>query len=115
VWQLQRVLEVERPDALLLTGGGAQFSPALYNEVMRPYRKDIIAGQLIIGAIDTIPDQIDYLKEGLSTINVGQGPAEMGVKTLQIILRLADGQSTALAYYTGVNVCRRDNISVCLQ
>tara|TARA_B100001109_G_scaffold12140_1_gene9050 strand:- start:17348 stop:18325 length:978 start_codon:yes stop_codon:yes gene_type:complete len=115
VLQLQRLLEVEQPDAMLLTGGGAQFQAGEYRQALAPYRQAITSGELIIAGIDTVPDQLAYLRDGLATVNVGQQPEAIGRQTLDMLNKLANGDLVNMVIYTGLNVCRKDNTDNCLQ
>ena len=62
---------------------------------------------------DTLPVQIDILKEGLASGNVGQRPFEMGYKAMYCLKDIKDGKPAPKdPTYTGLDVCtpedRRD-------
>jgi ribose transport system substrate-binding protein len=95
------------------TGGGPQFIPEQYRKLIEPFKDDIKTGKLIFANIDTIPAQIEYLKEGISTVNVGQRPYEMGKWSMKILKMLTDGEIPPLIIYTGVTICTQKNADTC--
>jgi hypothetical protein len=42
--------------------------------LVEPFKNDLKTGKLMIANMDTIPAQVEYLKEGIGTVNVGQRP-----------------------------------------
>lgn len=112
--QITRVLKTSKPDVLLSTGGGGIFSENAYKKAILPYKTKIASSELIIASIDTVPAQIRLLKEGLSTINIGQRPYEMGVKTFETLWALADKQKVDPIMYTGTTYCTQTNVDTCL-
>ena len=67
-------------DAFIPTGGFPQFVPDAYRAAVTPHKDKIASGELALVVADTLPVQIDLLKEGLSAGQVGQRPFEMGYK-----------------------------------
>ena len=58
---------------------------------------------------DTLPVQMDLMKEGLSLGQVGQRPFEMGYKTMYFLLDIVkDGKNPEDPTYTGLDVCTPD-------
>jgi len=111
--QMAKVLTSFKPDVFISTGGGPQFLPQTYRAMMTPFRKKISAGELLIANIDTTPEQIQYLKEGLSTVNVGQQPYEMGKWSVSLLKMLTDGQPVPLIIYTGLTHCNAHSADYC--
>ena len=67
-------------DAFTPTGGFPQFLPDAYEKIATKYKDKIASGALALVVADTLPVQIDLMKKGLSTGQVGQRPFEMGYK-----------------------------------
>ena len=66
-------------DAFGIMGGWPLFgAPQPYRDLFRPLADRIASGDFVIGAADTIGDEVAIAKEGLVTALVGQRPFEMG-------------------------------------
>jgi len=64
---------------------------------------------------DTLPVQIDLLKEGLASGNVGQRPFEMGYKAMYFLKDIKDGKAPPKdPSYTGLDVCTPENVATCI-
>jgi len=59
--------------------------------------------------------QLEYLKEGISTINVGQRPYEMGHWSIKVLNRLAAGKSVPTIIHTHLTLCHKDNVNACTE
>ncbi len=101
-------------DAFVPTGGFPQFVPNAYRQVAERYRDRIASGDLALVVADTLPVQMDILKDGLSLGQVGQRPFEMGYRAMYILKDLVDGKSVQDPIYTGLDVCTPDNQDDCL-
>jgi ribose transport system substrate-binding protein len=113
--QVARLLETHYFDVILVTGGGPQFIPAKYRKMMEPFKNDIKTGKLIFANIDTIPTQVEYLKEGIATVNVGQRPYEMGKWSARILKMITDGEIPPAVVSTAMTICTRQNADTCTQ
>lgn len=111
--QMIRVIKNFDVDTFISTGGGSQFLPEKYRQGLAPYKNAILEGQLTIASIDTLPVQLEYLHEGLSSLNVGQRPAEMGKWSLHILDLLTNGHHAPLIINTGLTVCLPDTTNDC--
>ena len=68
-------------DAFGIMGGWPLFgAPQPYRDLFKPLADKIASGDFVIGAADTIGDEVAIAKEGLVTALVGQRPFEMGYK-----------------------------------
>jgi len=101
-------------DAFVPTGGFPQFVPNAYRQVAEQYRSKIADGSLALVVADTLPVQMDLMKDGLSLGQVGQRPYEMGYRAMFILKDLVDGKTVADPIYTGLDVCTPDNADSCL-
>jgi ribose transport system substrate-binding protein len=64
---------------------------------------------------DTLPVQIDQMKEGLSLGQVGQRPFEMGYKTMLALEAMKSGKpAPADPTYTGLDVCTPATVATCI-
>jgi ribose transport system substrate-binding protein len=102
-------------DAFLPTGGFPQFIPDANRAAVGKY-KDLIASKaLALVVADTLPVQIDQMKEGLSLGQVGQRPFEMGYKTMMALKDMKEGKpAPADPTYTGLDVCTPETVDTCI-
>jgi ribose transport system substrate-binding protein len=64
---------------------------------------------------DTLPVQIDQMKEGLSLGQVGQRPFEMGFKTMNALAEMTAGKPAPKdPTYTGLDVCTPETVATCI-
>jgi ribose transport system substrate-binding protein len=113
--QMIRMISTYKVEMFLGTGGGSQFSPALYRKAIAPYKEKIKTGKLLIANIDTISPQLQYLKEGISTVNVGQRPYQMGKWVVKILELISDGEIHPAMVITGMTKCTKENWDTCAE
>ena len=102
-------------DAFIPTGGFPQFVPDAYRAAVTQYKDKIASGALALVVADTLPVQIDLMKEGLSAGQVGQRPFEMGYKVIYAIKDMKEGKpAPADPTYTGLDVCTPDTADTCI-
>ncbi len=102
-------------DAFTPTGGFPQFVPDAYRDVASKYKDKIASGALALVVADTLPVQIDLMKEGLSAGQVGQRPFEMGYKVIYAIKDMKEGKpAPADPTYTGLDVCTPETADTCI-
>src|SRR3954468_14485745 len=78
-------------DAFVPTGGFPQFVPDANRAAVEPYKPKIADGSLALVVADTLPTQIDQMKEGFSAGQVGQRPFEMGYEVMNAFEKMAEG------------------------
>ncbi len=100
-------------DAFILVGGWAQFGPQAYAQVTDQVMPKLKAKQLAIIAGDTLPPQLDALKNGRSHAQIGQRPFEMGYKAPTVMIDLIAGKTVADPLYTGLDECVPGNLDKC--
>ncbi|MBN9010093.1 MAG: substrate-binding domain-containing protein [Rhizobiales bacterium] len=101
-------------DAFTATGGFAQFLPDANKAALEKHKGKIADGSLVLAVADTLQMQLDQLKEGYSTGNVGQRPMEMGYKVIYAIYDMKNGKpAPADPTYTGLDTCTKDNADTC--
>ena len=102
-------------DAFVPTGGFPQFIPDANRAAVEPYKGKIADKSLALVVADTLPVQIDQMKEGLSLGQVGQRPFEMGYKTMMALLAMKEGKGNpADPTYTGLDVCTPETADTCI-
>ena len=100
--------------AFVPTGGFPQFVPKAYRQVAEKYRDRIENNTTALVVADTLPVQMDILKDGLSHGQVGQRPFDMGYRAMYILKDIKEGKPVDDPIYTGLDVCEPDNIDTCL-
>jgi len=101
-------------DAFAATGGFAQFLPDANKAALEKFKGKIADGSLVLAIADTLPMQLEQLKDGYSTGNVGQRPMEMGYKVIHAIYDMKNGKpAPADPTYTGLDTCGKDNTDTC--
>ncbi|HRO11342.1 substrate-binding domain-containing protein [Amaricoccus sp.] len=102
-------------DAFTPTGGFPQFIPDANRAAVEPYKGKIADGSLALVVADTLPIQIDQLREGFSAGQVGQRPFEMGYKVMFAFQQMAEGGAAPEdPTYTGLDVCTPDTVDTCI-
>jgi ribose transport system substrate-binding protein len=102
-------------DAYISTGAFTQWNPDAYRNVATKVKDKIDSGELALVVADTLPMQMDLLKEGLSDGQVGQRPFEMGYQTMHFLLDIVEnGKNPEDPTYTGLDVCTPDNAETCI-
>jgi ribose transport system substrate-binding protein len=103
-------------DAFGIMGGWPLFgAPQPYRDLMRPLADRIASGDFVIGAADTIGEEVAIAKEGLVTALVGQRPFEMGYKAPSVMIDLIEGKEVEDPVFTGLDECTKDNADTCIQ
>jgi ribose transport system substrate-binding protein len=100
-------------DAFILVGGWAQFGPQAYAQVTGQVMPKLKSKELIIIAGDTLPPQLDALKNGRSHAQIGQRPFEMGYRAPTVMIDLIAGKKVADPLYTGLDECVATNLDKC--
>jgi ribose transport system substrate-binding protein len=62
---------------------------------------------------DTLPMQMELLREGLSHAQVGQRPFEMGYRAMVLLHELHLGAAVPEQVYTGLDVCLAEDADGC--
>ena len=102
-------------DAFIPTGGFPQFIPDANRAAVGKYKDKIASKALALVVADTLPIQLDQMKEGLSLGQVGQRPFEMGYKSMKALLDIKNGKAApADPSYTGLDVCTPENVATCI-
>jgi ribose transport system substrate-binding protein len=102
-------------DAFVPTGGFPQFIPDANRAAVGKFKDKIASKALALVVADTLPVQMDQMKEGLSLGQVGQRPFEMGYKSMLFMLDMKQGKpGPADPTYTGLDVCTPETAATCI-
>jgi ribose transport system substrate-binding protein len=103
-------------DAFGIMGGWPLFgAPQPYRDLFKPMAEKIASNDFVIGAADTIGDEVAIAKEGLVTALVGQRPFEMGYKAPTVMINLIEGKKVEDPVFTGLDECTKDTVDTCIQ
>jgi ribose transport system substrate-binding protein len=102
-----------RIDAVLDAGGAPQMVTQGYRELMAKYQDRLKNHSLIMLFVETLPMQMDLLKEGLSDGQVGQRPYEMGYRAMYVLDDLSKGKSVPDPITIGLDVCTAETAATC--
>lgn len=103
-------------DAFGIMGGWPLFgAPQPYRDLFKPIAEKIAKNEFVIGAADTIGDEVAIAREGLVTALVGQRPFEMGYKAPSVMLDLIAGKPVEDPVFTGLDECTKDTVDTCIQ
>jgi ribose transport system substrate-binding protein len=96
------------------TGGFPQFVPNAYRDTAGKYKDRISSKKTVLVVADTLPVQMQILKDGLSHGQVGQRPFEMGYRAMYVLQELVQGKKVQDPMYTGLDVCTPENQATCV-
>ena len=96
------------------TGGFPQFVEKAYRRITLKHEDRIRSKTTVLVFADTLPMQMEILRDGFSHAQVGQRPFEMGYKAMFVLKDLVDGKSVEDPIYTGLDVCTKANFESCL-
>ena len=100
--------------AFVPTGGFPQFVPNAYKQVVDKNMDRIKSGATILVVADTLPVQMDLMKAGYSSGQVGQRPFDMGYKSMFILQDIVNGKQVSDPIYTGLDVCTPATAATCI-
>jgi ribose transport system substrate-binding protein len=116
IQQLQHILQQHpRLDAFVGTGGFAEFLPQAYRDAVAKYQPAIESGALVLVFTDALPMQLDLLRQGLSSAQIGQRPYEMGYQAMVFLKDIKDGKAKPRdPTYIELDICTRGNVATCI-
>jgi ribose transport system substrate-binding protein len=105
-------LTTAHPDlnAVVAVGGWPLFVPEGYRNFFNSNGDRFKSGTLVAVSADTLPAELQLLKEGDVAALVGQRPFEMGEKAMDALLALHGGKPVQQIIYTGVDRVTKDNV-----
>lgn len=105
-------LKTANPDlgAIVPVGGWPLFAPDGWKNFVDPLKADVDSKKLALVAADTLPAELQLLKEGYVHALVGQRPYEMGEVAMQTLLKIKNGEKVDEIIYTGLDRVTADNV-----
>ncbi|MGC4026876.1 MAG: sugar-binding protein [Mesorhizobium sp.] len=105
-------LKTANPDlgAIVPVGGWPLFAPDGWKNFVNPLKADVDSKKLALVAADTLPAELELLKEGYVHVLVGQRPNEMGQVAMQTLLKIKKGEKVDEIIYTGLDRVTSANV-----
>ncbi|CAN7446512.1 sugar-binding protein [Rhizobium sp. LjRoot30] len=105
-------LKTANPDigAIVPVGGWPLFAPDGWKNFVEPLKADVDSKKLALVAADTLPVELQLLKDGYVHVLVGQRPHEMGEVAMQTLLKLKKGEKVDEIIYTGLDRVTTENV-----
>lgn len=112
--QLLTIFNYDNPPIFIAVAGFAQFN-ANYVTALTPYKKRLSKQKITIISADTENVQLRALGFGLSTINIGQKPYQMGKKSTELLYEYVKFKTKPKqsAYYLDFHYCNQGNAATC--
>ena len=98
-------------DALVPVGGWPLFTPVACRNMINAHKQAVDSGKLAIVSADTLPAELDLLKEGDVGALVGQQPKSMGAKAMDLLLALKEGKTVDKINYVGLDTGTTHNVA----
>ncbi|WP_417309186.1 sugar-binding protein [Devosia sp.] len=96
--------------AIVPVGGWPMFAPDGWKNFVEPNKAKVDSGELALVVADTLPVQLELLRDGYAHALVGQRPYEMGEVAMQTLLAIKNGETVDDIIYTGVDRVTADNV-----
>ncbi len=115
--QMQDILnKYPKLDAFVPNAGFPQFGGAqAYKRVVEKIKPRLESGALALVIGDSLPMQVDLMKQGLSDGQVGQKPYDMGYEVMKAFYAIKQGKPGPKdPTYTGLTDCTPQNADTCL-
>ncbi|MFY8351356.1 substrate-binding domain-containing protein [Pseudoalteromonas sp. SSM20] len=112
--QMVGKLKLEPSPIFVAVAGFAQFNPR-YIEQMALFKNKIKKDQVVIVSADTEAIQLKALEKGLSTVNIGQKPFDMGKKGAEYLYQFLQSKEKPKQEFTylGFHYCDKNNAQTC--
>jgi ribose transport system substrate-binding protein len=101
-------------DAFISVGAWPLSVQRAYRLVAQKYQQRIEVGQLVVLSADTLPMQLQIVKDRLAHALVGQRPFQMGYRVVFALSEIIDGKSVQDPEYTGLDICRQQTVDSCV-
>ncbi|KKB10790.1 sugar ABC transporter substrate-binding protein [Devosia geojensis] len=96
--------------AIVPVGGWPMFAPDGWRNFVDGFKADVDSKALALVVADTLPVQLELLKEGYAHGLVGQRPYEMGVVVMDTLLAIKNGETVEEIIYTGLDRVTAENV-----
>ena len=96
--------------AIVPVGGWPMFAPDGWKKFVEPNKAKVDSGELALVVADTLPVQLELLRDGYAHALVGQRPYQMGEVAMDTLLKIKNGETVDEIIYTGVDRVTKDNV-----
>ncbi len=105
-------LRTANPDlkAIVPVGGWPMFAPDGWKNFVDPFKADVDSKAFMLVVADTLPQQLQALKDGYAHALVGQRPYEMGQKVMDTLLALSKKEPVDPIVGTGADLVTPENV-----
>ncbi len=110
--QMKHMVESGDVDVFVAVGGWAQNSKE-YGPFFKKVKRLLDKKEILIVMGDTNGSQMKLLSEGLSHVNVGQKPYEMGRKAMHLLKAIIEKSTFKEINYTPLAHCNQENHKSC--
>lgn len=112
VQQIQDILTAHPDlDALLPVGGWPLFVKDAYQAAIEPIKADLETFDKVIVSADTLPVELESLRDGYVHALVGQQPYQMGVEAMELLMALHSGETVEEINLVGLDLVTPDNVA----
>jgi ribose transport system substrate-binding protein len=96
--------------AIVPVGGWPMFAPDGWKNFVEPNKAKVADKTLALVVADTLPVQLQLLKDGYANALVGQRPYEMGEVAMETLLKIKKGEKVDEIIYTGLDRVTAENV-----
>lgn len=100
-------------DAFLDAGGAPEMVTKAYRDLMAKYADRVKSKDLVLVFVETLPMQMDLLRDGLSDGQIGQRPYLMGYRAIYALNDIMQGKSVPDPITIGLDICTQETIATC--
>jgi ribose transport system substrate-binding protein len=98
-------------NGFFFSGGWPLFgAPEAYLRAVSKHAQDIKSKTFVVVSFDTLPEELQVLKQGSCTALIGQRPYAMGTKSVDVLNDLTEGKTVEPVVDTGVDVVTSANV-----
>jgi ribose transport system substrate-binding protein len=94
-------------DVIISVGAWPMLAPDDWRAMIARYKARIDQAQTVLVVADALPAQKALVREGLGHVLVGQRPADMGVKAVDLLVDLKKGRKVPEVVYVGFDTFTR--------
>lgn len=96
--------------AIVPVGGWPLFAPDGWKNFVDPIKADVDSKKLALSVADTLPVELELLRDGYAHALVGQRPYEMGEVAMRTLLAIKNGEKVDEIIYTGLDRVTAANV-----
>jgi ribose transport system substrate-binding protein len=97
-------------DGFFFAGGWPLLAGDAYIKALGNRGPDVRTKKFIVISFDTLPPILKVLSQGYANALVGQRPAEMGAKSIEVLMAICDKTPIQTLYDTGVDLVTPENV-----